>query len=190
MTGAGVTAAAERAKTNALIRILRNTYHMVRSAYYMNSATTDPAALLLRAMLTLGRQVRAARPDGALSLSALGILGSLNRRGPMVASQLALEERLKPQSLTRLLADLEESLLISRKRSELDRRAITITLTPKGRDALREDMSARREWLETAIAQMLEPAERDTILAASPLMIRLAGYEPSRAMHFEQEELL
>ena len=74
----------------------------------MDSTGGDSAALLLRGILALGRRVRAERPAGALSLSGLGILGSLNRLGPLFATHLAKEERLQPQSLTRLLADLEQ----------------------------------------------------------------------------------
>jgi DNA-binding MarR family transcriptional regulator len=141
----------------------------------MASVDGDPVALLLRAILALGRRARAERPPGALSLSALGILGSLNRLGPMVATKLAAEERLQPQSLTRLLGDLERGQLIARKRSESDRRAITIAITARGRAVLLEDLAARRAWLARAMNAALTSGEREVLLAASTIMIRLAA---------------
>jgi DNA-binding MarR family transcriptional regulator len=145
----------------------------------MTDDVLSPAAALLRGILALGRRARAERPSGSLSLSGLGILGSLNRVGPLFATQLAAEERLKPQSLTRLLAELEEQGLITRIPSDRDRRALTISITTLGRGALVEDMRARRAWLESAMEQVLSVRERKTVIAASALMLRLAAAAPA-----------
>jgi len=146
----------------------------------MDNAFNDPVALFLRSILTLGRRVRAERPPGSLSLSGLGILGSLKRHGPLAATRLAIEERLQPQSLTRLVADLERLQLISRRRSARDRREIIIAITAKGRKVLVGDIAARRAWLEMAIAAALTPGERETIPAASGVMMKLAAYQPAK----------
>jgi DNA-binding MarR family transcriptional regulator len=143
----------------------------------MNEIAHDSAATLLRGMLALGRRLRAERPPGSLSLSGLGILGALNRIGPLVATRLAAEERLQPQSLTRLLGYLEKDRLIRRMRSRDDRREITITITARGRRVLLEDMAVRRAWLEKALAAALEPAERGVLRAAAPVMLKLAACE-------------
>lgn len=139
----------------------------------------DPVTLLLRSILALGRRLRAERPPGALSLSGLGILGTLHRQGTLVATRLAVDERLQPQSLTRLLIDLERDRLIARKRSEVDRREIAISITAKGRQTLIEDMAARRAWLQAAMSNALTAAERETMLAASRIMSKLASFEPA-----------
>jgi DNA-binding MarR family transcriptional regulator len=143
----------------------------------MNEIAHDSAATLLRGMLALGRRLRAERPPGSLSLSGLGILGALNRIGPLVATRLAAEERLQPQSLTRLLGYLEKDRLIRRMRSRDDRREITITITARGRRVLLEDMAVRRAWLEKALAAALEPVERGVLRAAAPVMLKLAACE-------------
>lgn len=143
----------------------------------MKNLHNDPVSAFLRAVMTLSRRIRAERPAGALSLSGLGILGSLYRHGPLVATQLAAEERLAPQSLTRLLADLEEGGLIERTRSDVDRREITIAITPKGRQVLMDDMSARRSWLAANLKAALTPEERDAIFAASAAMLKLGTHE-------------
>src|SRR4051812_9865323 len=145
----------------------------------MNKSNSDPVTLFLRGILALGRRVRAERPPDSVSLSGLSILGSLNQFGPIVATRLAAEERLQPQSLTRLLADLEHDRLITRKRNKSDRRQITIAITEKGRKVLFEDIAARREWLETAMNAALSQQERKVILSASVLMMRLASYRPT-----------
>lgn len=147
----------------------------------MDNAGNDPVALFLRSILALGRRVRAERPPGALSLSALGILGSLNRNGPLAASKLAVEEGLQPQSLTRLIADLQKLQLISRKRSELDRRELIIAITARGQKVLFDDIAARRTWLEMAMSAALTPREREEMLSASAIMLRLAAYQPTSA---------
>jgi DNA-binding MarR family transcriptional regulator len=134
----------------------------------------SPAALLLRGIMALGRRARAERPAGTLGLSGLGILGTLNRMGPLFATQLAVQERLKPQSLSRLLAELERCRMISRRRSTKDRRAVTIAVTARGRAALFMDIAARREWLEEAIRNQLTATEREVVADAAALMIRLA----------------
>ena len=146
----------------------------------MDKVASDPVALFLRGILALGRRVRAERPPGSLSLSGLGILGSLNRQGPLAATRLAIEERLQPQSLTRLVSELERLQLISRKRSDRDRREIIITITAKGRNVLFEDIAARRSWLEMAMAAALTSGERELILAASAVMMKLAAYQPAK----------
>ncbi len=142
-------------------------------------STSDPAALLLRSILALGRRLRAERPGASLSLSGLGILGSLRRHGPLIATQLAAEERLQPQSLTRLVAALEQDRLITRKRSDVDRREITIAITGKGRKMLLNDMAARHAWLELTMATALTTAERQTLISAAAAMLKLASYPPS-----------
>lgn len=139
----------------------------------------DQATSILRGVLRLGRRLRAERPDGTTSLSALSILATLHRRGPMVAVALAAEERLQPQSLTRLIAGLERDGLIERTPNEADRRALVIAPTRQGLAVLAADMSARRRWLERAMTAALTDEERDTLVRASHIMLKLADAEDS-----------
>ena len=126
----------------------------------MSNPAADSVSLLLRGIMSLSRRLRTERPPGSLSLSGLGILGTLHRRGPLVATLLAVEERQQPQSLSRLLADLEQARLIDRKRSQCDRREIQLTLTEKGRHVLTDDMAARRAWLDNTMDCALTAADR------------------------------
>lgn len=136
---------------------------------------------MLRAVLALGRRLRAERPDGAATLSALSLLGTLHRLGPMPATKLAIEERLQPQSLTRLLAGLERDGLIERRRSDVDRRELTIAVTGKGRAVLAEDLHVRAAWLTKAMAQALAEDERSTLISAAAIVLKLAFHEIEEA---------
>ncbi|MGH8208142.1 MAG: MarR family winged helix-turn-helix transcriptional regulator [Steroidobacteraceae bacterium] len=100
-------------------------------------------------------------------------MGTLRRLGPIPARRLAVEERLQPQSLTRLIGELEAKGWIARTRSEIDRREISIELTGRGRDVLAEDMRARRMWLEKAMGTTLTEVEREALIEASGAMLKL-----------------
>jgi len=141
------------------------------------SSVTDPdadIALLARAVLRLSRRMRVEAPSGDMSSSALGLLASLYRIGPMSGVALAAEEGLKPQSLTRLVAGLEASGVIERAPDPADRRNLLITITPSGRRALRDAMRERRRWLAEAVADRLSDDERATLIEAAELMLRIA----------------
>jgi len=109
-----------------------------------------------------------------LTLSAMGLLATLHREGPMPAARLAQAERLQPQSLSRLIARLDDGGLIIRSPGEGDRRTLVIDITPVGRRILKRDMDARRGWLEEAMAASLTRAEREQLGRAAGLMLRLA----------------
>lgn len=142
----------------------------------MPSATDRDAdvALIARGVLRLARRLRIEAPAGGLSTAALGLLATLHREGPMPGVALAEAEGLQPQSLTRLLAALVTGGMIERTPDPADRRNLIIAITPNGRRSLRGAMQARRRWLADALADRLSGAERDTLIAASELMLRLA----------------
>jgi DNA-binding MarR family transcriptional regulator len=139
------------------------------------SEPESDAAAVARAVLGLSRRLRAERPEGAIGLSALGALSALNRLGPMPAARLAAEERLQPQSLTRIVADLEQRALIRRRRNPADRRALILEITPIGRHMLASDLRQRQGWLDQAMAARLTLAERGLLRLAAYLMQKLAA---------------
>jgi DNA-binding MarR family transcriptional regulator len=133
--------------------------------------------LIMSAILRLGRRLRAERPPDSVPLSQLSALTYLARQGPMPAARLAGLMRLQPQSLTRLIAALEEDGLIERSPGEVDRRTILLEATRTGRAAVRHDLSARRAWLERAMHAELGAGERAALEAAVPAMLKLADAE-------------
>ncbi len=133
-----------------------------------------PAATLRRGTIRLGRRMRAARVDTALSSDKIAVLGHRHRDGPMRPGAIAAAERRQPQSLTRVFAELERDGLVVRTTSPDDRRAAVLGLTEDGRRALGADMAERDAWLARALVD-LTPAEARLLRIASELMERIAS---------------
>jgi DNA-binding MarR family transcriptional regulator len=131
------------------------------------------ASEIRRGVMHLSRRLRVARGSGALSSSKLSLLSHLARRGAMTPGQLAAAESLRPQSLTRLLAELEDEQLLSRTPHPEDGRQSLVAVTDAGRAALAHDVAGRDAWLSEALLR-LTPAERDILAVAGRLMEFLA----------------
>ncbi len=136
--------------------------------------TDSDIALIVRAVLRLARRLRVETPSGVFSGGALGLLATLHRAGPMPAVALAAEEGLAPQSLTRLLQQLEDMAMIERSPDPEDGRAKIIAITVRGRQSLRSAMKERRKWLADAIDERLDEDEREQLVEAAHLLLRLA----------------
>ncbi|MBO2459224.1 MarR family winged helix-turn-helix transcriptional regulator [Actinomadura violacea] len=126
-----------------------------------------------RGVMRMARRMRSSRSPDALSSNKLVVLGHLGRNGPSSAGEVAAAEGQRPQSLTRVFAELEESGLIARSRDERDRRQVVLTLTPAGAAALRHDLAERDAWLAGALGELGE-TEREVLRLAARLMERLA----------------
>jgi len=95
---------------------------------------------------------------------------------------LAVAERLQPQSLTRLLSELEGDGYISRAKSNEDRRQSLLAITQEGKKVLTRDMRERDEWLMEAISQLSE-IEKQLLPIAATIMNRLAEFVTSEDRH-------
>jgi DNA-binding MarR family transcriptional regulator len=138
------------------------------------------ANVLRRSVSGVSRHLRRLRGDHGVSPSKLVILGRLAlARGKVTAATPAEIERLKPQSLTRILADLEARSLVRREPSGVDRREILIEITSEGQDLLGADARQQNRWLAEAMTTTLTPAERDILLVAARLLDRLCENDPS-----------
>jgi DNA-binding MarR family transcriptional regulator len=110
---------------------------------------------------------------GTVSLGKLSILGHLQARGAMTPGDLALLEQSQPQTLTRVLAELEGHRLISRTQDPADRRRAIVAITHEGSRVLLEDMRQRDTWLADAMARALTPTEQQLLRLAADLLDRL-----------------
>ncbi|MDL4815877.1 MarR family winged helix-turn-helix transcriptional regulator [Actinomadura opuntiae] len=126
-----------------------------------------------RGVMRLARRMRSSRSPDALSSNKLVVLGHLARNGPSTAGEVAAAEGQRPQSLTRVFAELEESGLIVRTRDERDRRQAVLTITRAGGEALGRDLAERDAWLAGALAELGE-TEREVLRLAARVMDRLA----------------
>jgi DNA-binding MarR family transcriptional regulator len=131
------------------------------------------AVSLRRATIGLARRLRDERPVHGLGRLALSLLAHLHRRGAMTAGELATAEHLQPQSVTRVLASLDEQGLIRRSRDEDDRRRQQIVLTERGTATLTEQVGTTDLWLAEAMECKLTPAERRILAVAADLLEHL-----------------
>lgn len=136
------------------------------------------AAALRRGTTRLGRRLRAERSPGALSGNKVSVLGYLHRFGPATPGEIAAADGQRPQSLTRVFAELELAGLITRTPDARDGRAAVLHLTPAGLDVLAADMRERDSWLAAALTELTD-TEVEVLRLAGALMERIAGTRAS-----------
>ena len=137
------------------------------------AADTALASALRLSVLRLARRLRAERADTDLTLSQLSALATLERHGALTPGELAAHERVRPPSMTRLVASLEEAGLVGRAAHATDRRQVVLTVLEPGAALLREDRRRRDAWLSRQLRDL--PAEDLALLrAAAPVLARLA----------------
>jgi DNA-binding MarR family transcriptional regulator len=124
--------------------------------------------------VVLGQLTRRLRAEHRFPISHGAVLARLDRGGPQSLSQLAVAERVRPQSMAQTLGDLEGDGLVTRRPDPGDRRRALVELTGEGRTALEADRARREGWLATAITEDLSPVEQSTLRDAVELLRRLA----------------
>jgi DNA-binding MarR family transcriptional regulator len=139
-------------------------------------AATDPNPALIASELrtVLGQLVRRLRAENRFPLSHGTVLGRLDREGPQSVSDLAIAERVRPQSMAQTVGELEESGYVARRPDPEDRRRWIVELTEAGRIALTEDRRLREGWLARVIAEDLSPEQRVVLRDAVELLRLLA----------------
>jgi DNA-binding MarR family transcriptional regulator len=138
-------------------------------------ATTiaELASLLRPALLRLTRIVRNQRVDTSVTLTQLAAMGTLAKRGPMSAGELATYERVQPPSMTKVLANLEELGFVRRDSHPTDRRQAIIAITAEGQQLLESERRSRDAWLSRQLAT-LTPEERALLQQVVPVLDKLA----------------
>ena len=122
----------------------------------------------------LGRRLARERPSShEVSMTAMSVLGLLERRGDLTVGEIAASEQVKPPSITRTLACLERGGHIGRHRNEADGRQVIVRLSERGRRAVLADRAWRDEWLAGQM-RALTPGEREILRCATPLLELLA----------------
>jgi DNA-binding MarR family transcriptional regulator len=137
-------------------------------------ATAAAATELRRGVISLGRRLRLERNEVGHTALELSVLGHLHRRGPLTPGDLAMAERVQPQSLTRTLSALEVAGLLHRQPDPADGRRSLLAITEPGRTALRTEMAQRDAWLAVAMSKQLTSTEIGLLRLAGSLLERLA----------------
>ncbi|MGI8572282.1 MAG: MarR family winged helix-turn-helix transcriptional regulator [Solirubrobacteraceae bacterium] len=142
----------------------------------MRGVGTEPNPALIASELraVLGALVRRLRAENRLPLSHGAVLARLDREGPRCVSDLALAERVRPQSMTQTVADLEGVGYVARRPDPDDRRRAIVELTAAGDAALAEERRLREGWLAKAISEDLTPEQQAVLKDAAELLRLLA----------------
>ncbi len=138
------------------------------------ASAVDTTLLASRLRLALGQLVRRLRAEHRFPLTQSSVLGRLDREGARSIGDLAALERVRPQSMTQIVADLEGCGLIERRSDPSDGRRALVVLTERGQQTLTEDRRHREGWLAHAVAEDLSPREQRLLADALPLLERLA----------------
>src|SRR6476619_7907377 len=134
----------------------------------------EVARALLLCVGLLRRRLRQVPVAGALTFPETAALGRLDRGGPATAADLARQEQISPQSMGATLAALEARGLVGRSPDTADGRRVIMSITTAGRRVLNNRRNARVEQLARALSADFSAAEREQLLAAAPLLERLA----------------
>lgn len=141
-----------------------------------SAPATSETSTLRYAVQRLSRRLR--RHAGEeLTAPHAATLSAIARHGRMRLGDLARHEQIGNSTMTRLIARLEESGLLTRGTDANDRRGFVVELTERGRTALQEASSRQDAYLEAQLA-MLDETDRRAILAAIPALERLLAIRP------------
>jgi DNA-binding MarR family transcriptional regulator len=138
------------------------------------ATAVDTTMLASRLRLAIGHLVRRMRSEHRFPFTQGSVLGRLDREGRKSIGDLAALERVRPQSMTQTIADLEADGLIERRPDPTDGRRSLVELTESGLETLNEDRRHREGRLARRIADDLTPREQRLLADALPLLERLA----------------
>jgi DNA-binding MarR family transcriptional regulator len=110
-------------------------------------------------------------------LSQLSALAMLANEGPMTPGALAIRERVRPPSMTRVIASLAEMGLVDRAPHPVDGRQVLVSVSESGAELVKANRRARQEWLAKRLGT-LNSEQRDILRNAADLMLVLVDEGP------------
>ncbi len=119
--------------------------------------------------MRLARQLRFRRPESPITLSQLSALATLAKDGAMTPGALAVRERVRPPSMTRVIASLADLGLVVRTSHPTDGRQVLVAVSDAGAALVDSERRASQEWLRGRLAT-LNDDDRDILLRAADLM--------------------
>ncbi|NLR80979.1 MarR family winged helix-turn-helix transcriptional regulator [Chitinophaga eiseniae] len=145
----------------------------------MPSRKQDQLAAQLRPVLArLVRKLRKLSPANEdLSQSERSVLVLLDQHGELLSAELAVMEKMTPQSMGQLLQHLFSLHLITRTISPDDKRKIIIALSKAGKERIERVRKERDEWLSYAISSACTPEEQAILQAAIAPLSKLVDFE-------------
>lgn len=142
------------------------------------AVSPDTAQGLIRELYFMGRAIRAALShpeEGDMLPGGVGVLGSLEARGPCRQVDLAADLCISQSTLSRHVAELVNSGNIARHADPSDGRATLIRITDEGRDLLRRVRVSRARGLQAALATWSEGEAEQATAVVQKLRNSLAA---------------
>jgi DNA-binding MarR family transcriptional regulator len=99
-------------------------------------------------------------------------------KGPITLGDLAAGERVRPPSMTRIVAKLEESKLVVRTADENDGRVFRVALTPEGKKTIQQIRGRKNAYLARKL-RSLSQEEVDALERAVGTLERILEEEGS-----------
>lgn len=156
----------------------------LQSAATAETATTaDPRALgsdLLTVVARLNRLVTQ-RAGIEVPYAQVRLLAQVEEQGPARISTLAAADHCSQPTMTTQVQRLEAEGWVRREPDPADARAVLVTITPAGADALRHARRRRADVVAPHVAA-LDAADRDVLVDATAILRRLladAGTTPN-----------
>jgi DNA-binding MarR family transcriptional regulator len=135
------------------------------------------AADLSLAVMRLARQLRFRNPQSPVSLSQLSALTTLANEGAMTPGALAIRERVRPPSMTRVIASLADEGFVDRAPHPVDGRQVVVSVSESGAELVKAARRARQEWLAERLA-MLDSDKLCTLRKAADIILALVDESP------------
>ncbi|MCS5733754.1 MarR family winged helix-turn-helix transcriptional regulator [Herbiconiux daphne] len=142
----------------------------------MSEFTLETADRLRR---SVGDLVRAVQQIEGIPGGQIETLGFLFRDGPQSIAQLARRRRIRHQSMSSTVAELETQGLVTRSPDPADGRGVLIELTGPGSEAIRESRRRRSTLLLDAAEKALTADERSHLAQTAELFEKLREALPS-----------
>jgi len=133
---------------------------------------TELADRLHSAAIHLLRRLR--REDDASGLPApqLSALSVIVFGGPLTLGDLARAEQVRPPTITKVVAALEEAGLVARDADTTDRRIVRVKATARGAKLLQDGRQRRVAALTSSVAE-LSTEDRTLLARAVPVLERI-----------------
>jgi DNA-binding MarR family transcriptional regulator len=112
--------------------------------------------LASRLRLNINRLHRRLRQESLAGLSPAqaSALGAVNRLGSPTLGELASIEQVQPPTMTRIVASLQESGMVTRVTDVADRRSARVRITPAGKRALERIRTLKNAFLTRRLADL------------------------------------
>ena len=122
----------------------------------------------------LRRRLESLPSEGGLSPAQSSVIARLAAHGPASAGEPAAAERVRPQSMAKIVASLDQAGLVERNPGPADGRRQVITLTDAGAARRQGDREARPAWLAAALRERGGEERIRAVITAMALLDEVA----------------